>query len=94
MYNKVRMVHCLYLGGHRLQFSKNIVFLSLKVDFVLTNSADPDEMPHYAAFQLGLLCLPKYLFMGFWSSMVKLYVTFSLLVSYCMMSLCQGSVVV
>ena len=38
--------------------SKNIVFLSLKIDFVLANSADPDEMPPYAAFHLGLHCLP------------------------------------
>ena len=30
------------------------------MDFVLANSADPDEMPHDAAFQLGLLCLQKY----------------------------------
>ena len=38
----------------------NIVFLSLKIDFVLVNSADPDEMLHYAAFHLGLHYLPKY----------------------------------
>ena len=31
-------------------------FFSLKIDFVLPNSADPDEMPHYAAFHLGLHC--------------------------------------
>ena len=30
--------------------------------FFLVNSADPDEMPHYVAFHLGLHCLPKYLF--------------------------------
>ena len=29
------------------------------------NSADPDEMQHYAAFHLGLHCLPKYLCRGF-----------------------------
>ena len=28
--------------------------------FVFTNSVDPDEMPHYAAFHLGLHCLSKY----------------------------------
>ena len=28
------------------------------LDFVLANSADPDEMTHYAAFYLGLHCLP------------------------------------
>ena len=33
-----------------------------KIVFVLANSADPDEMPPYAAFHLGLLCLSKYLF--------------------------------
>ena len=47
-----------------------IVFLSLKIDFVKANSADPDEMPHYAAFNLGLHCLPKYLFRGFWSKIL------------------------
>ena len=36
-----------------------IVFLSLKINFVLAKSADPDEMLHYAAFHLGLHCLPK-----------------------------------
>ena len=25
-----------------------------------TNSVDPDEMQHYAAFHLGLYCLQKY----------------------------------
>ena len=44
-------------------------FLSFSEDlFVLANSADPDEMPHYAAFHLGLHCLSKYPFLGFWSS--------------------------
>ena len=31
-----------------LYFPKNVVFLSLKIDFVLENYADPDEMsPSY-----------------------------------------------
>ena len=30
--------------------------------FVLANSVDLDEMPHYAVFHLGLHCLPKYRF--------------------------------
>ena len=34
------------LRGHRLKFPKKIIFLSLKID--------------YAAFHLGLHCLPKY----------------------------------
>ena len=28
---------------------KEIIILSLKINFVLVNSADPDEMPHYAS---------------------------------------------
>ena len=45
---------------------KNIVFLSLKISFVLANSAGPDEMPHNnAAFHLGFHCLSKYLFRDF-----------------------------
>ena len=39
-----------------------IIFLSLKIIFVLANSVDPDEMPHYASFHLFLHCLPKYAF--------------------------------
>ena len=30
----------------------------------LANSVDPNEMQHYAAFHLGLHCLPKYSFRG------------------------------
>ena len=29
--------------------------------FIFVNSADPDEMPHNAAFHLGRHCLPLYL---------------------------------
>ena len=48
------------------------VFLSLKVVLILANSADPDEMQHYAAFHLVLHCLPKYMFRGFTVQRVKL----------------------
>ena len=41
---------------------KNSEFLSLKIVFVLTDSENPDEMLHYAAFHQGLHCLPKYAF--------------------------------
>ena len=41
--------------------SKNNIYnISLSEDGVcVANSADTDEMPHYAAFHLGLHCLPK-----------------------------------
>ena len=40
------------------------MFLSLKIVFVIANSVNPDEMPHYAAFHLGVHCLPKNLRLG------------------------------
>ena len=35
------------------------------INFVIANSADPDEMPLFAAFHQGLHCLLKYPFKGF-----------------------------
>ena len=55
-------------GSQVIILKKIIVFLSLKIDFVLANSVDPDEMLHYAAFHLGLHCLPNYPFRVYWSS--------------------------
>ena len=43
---------------------KNI-FFCLKIFFTFTNSVDPGEMQHYAAFYLVLHCLQKYSFRGF-----------------------------
>ena len=52
----------LYFKGSQVKFHNINIFLSLNIVFILANSADPDEMPHYAAFYLDLHCLPKYLF--------------------------------
>ena len=35
------------IEGLKVRISKNIIFLSVKIDFVLANSADPDEMLHF-----------------------------------------------
>ena len=48
-----------------LYFPTKIEFLSLKIVLVSANSVGPGEMPHYAAFYLGLNCLPKYPVRGF-----------------------------
>ena len=53
------------IEGSQAIIFKKVVFLSLKIDFIFANRADPDEMLHNAAFHLGLHCLQKYLFMGF-----------------------------
>ena len=42
--------------------------LSLKINFELANSANPNEMPHYAAYHLSIHCLAKYIFRGFQST--------------------------
>ena len=46
-----------YIEGSHVVISKCIVFLSLKTDFAVANSADPEEMPHHVAFHLGFHCL-------------------------------------
>ena len=43
----------------------------MKIGFVLANSADADEMPHYASFHLGLHCLPKFPLRGYGLQRVK-----------------------
>ena len=53
-----------FKGGCQSKFLLNDAFLSLKIVFSLANSADPDELNPYAAFYLGLQCLPKYLFVN------------------------------
>ena len=57
-----------HIEGPQVIISKKKFIFSLKIDFVLVNSADTDEMPLHAAFHLGLCCLPKYPFRGFRST--------------------------
>ena len=52
-------------------FTKTVVFLSMKNDVVLANSADPDEMLCSVSFYLGLRYLQNYLFMGFSLGVLK-----------------------
>ena len=37
-----------YIKGPQVIVSKNIAFLSLKINFVIANSADLDKMTHFA----------------------------------------------
>ena len=54
-----------------LYLQKNMLFLSLDIDVFLANSADPNEVLHYAPFHLDL-CLQKYAFWGLRLQRVKL----------------------
>ena len=63
--NLQRMVYCVHLGVTGYKFQIKIVFLSLKIVCDTAKSVDPDEMLHYAAFHLGLHCLPNYTFRNY-----------------------------
>ena len=48
----------MYLEGSQVEFSRSLMYFAL----IMANNEDPDEMQHYAAFHLGLHCLPRYPF--------------------------------
>ena len=52
--------NCLFcvIRGHRQKFLNCDAFLPQIFVFIFVNCADPHEMPHYAAFHLGLHGLP------------------------------------
>ena len=52
----------MYIKGLQVVIFKYNCISLFEVHFVLANSVGPDEMPHYAAFHLGLHCLPKYVY--------------------------------
>ena len=54
--------HVRHTEGSHVIISKHITFLSLKIDFVLAKSVDPDEIPQYVAFNCN--CLVKVPFIG------------------------------
>ena len=58
------------MSGYNLK--KYCILLSEYL-FTFTNSVDPDEMQHFAAFHLGLHCLQKYLFRFFSNTKVNVY---------------------
>ena len=58
--NKFKMVYCIYWGATGFNFQNILYFFLWRSDFILANSADSDEMWHYAAFHLGLHCLAKW----------------------------------
>ena len=66
MYSSFRFdtINLGYLGCQVIIFQKYCILLS-EYPFSFTNSVDPDEIQHYAAFHLGRHCLQKYLFRGF-----------------------------
>ena len=58
-----------------MKFLNCDVFLSILKDlFILANSTDPDEMPPYVEFHLGLHCLSKYLVYQYseWTGLIQM----------------------
>ena len=64
------MVHCMFDGSKVIFSKQNKKCISFYENPFSVNSVDPDEMPHKAAFHLGLHCFPKYPFRGFRSKKV------------------------
>ena len=56
------IVHCTYLGVSGYKFQTMLYSFVKGSFFIFTYSVDPDEKQYYAAFHLGLYCLPVYLF--------------------------------
>ena len=54
-----------HIKGSQVRISKLRYIQSMRIVHILANSAEPDEMLCYAAFHLGLHCLPAYLFRHF-----------------------------
>ena len=50
----ITTVHCKYRGVTIYNFQIKLVLNSLMIVFVLANSGDPEEMPHYVTFHHGL----------------------------------------
>ena len=48
------------MAGWPMVNIEGVTGYTLKINFVLENSADLDEMPHDVAFHLGFHCLSKY----------------------------------
>ena len=64
--NTIRMgLSIIYFKESEVKIQNNYELQSLRIVIILANSVDPDEMPHFAAFHLGLHCLPKYPLRGF-----------------------------
>ena len=57
----------IYLKGSQVGISNYYIFISLKIVFTLINSADLDEMLHFAAFHLDFHCFPKQAYLGVFS---------------------------
>ena len=58
-----------YIEGSQVMLSRKDYCSFRNIDFVLTNIVDSGEMPHYVAFYLGLQCLAKYPFWGFFKGL-------------------------
>ena len=70
------LFHCYMLDKFICHFRGIGSILTLLLYFLwkilLANNVNPDQMPHYLAFDLSLHCLPMTLFMGFQDSVNKL----------------------
>ena len=72
---KLGIVHCTYLWVSDYNFKNKYLLFCLNL-FTLTNSVDPDEMQHYAAFHLGLHSLQNDSFRSVLNTKGNVYISF------------------
>ena len=86
-------------------FPKILHFFCLEIVITFTNSVDPDEMQHYAAFHMGHYCFRKYSFRGLQYTKdeakihIRIYPTFKLdilrivlILSYSLWHFCMNNI--
>ena len=55
----------MYFKGSKVEISKLLCFLSLKVVLILANIADPDEMQHNESFKILISKVKNFIFIHF-----------------------------
>ena len=68
-------VHCIVKSG--VTEKSSYLLLLLKLSNVIANNVDPDQMPHSAASDLVLHCLPMSLLWDAWHIWVKVPITYN-----------------
>ena len=64
--NTIRLgLSIIYFKRSQVEIPKFRILRLVRIVFILDYSADPDEMPQFATFHLGLHCFKKYPFKGF-----------------------------
>ena len=72
-HNRFESVHCIYRGVTGYNFQIKLYFFYLKIVFVLANSVDTGEMPHYidGSFIFGNVTMYRLYYCHYYCSALK-----------------------